>query len=305
MAPVGRRTVVSPRTTLATTTATIPTMDFGNPGIVRNAPRMSSVMQSADQPSTSIIGSQQHSSDQAFMTATGRMVGTTIATNPYQMAPPGRQRVSQSPVCINPPPSVSRCSPGHSSEARTAVPFPPPPQAVLVDSQSQPDSRLLTSIITCEQLHHQLTQAQQDRSLYEKMYGETYQVQLCQFGLKDHFNIEKRKKRRTGDEAKYEYVLNAKFSGPNMGPPILSGRVDNSILEPHFRLNPCDMRSLQKRDKNLANDYVREGGRSVYAQMQTLATYIVTLDMTPEEFFMECRSLTDGTRPVLLLRQRL
>jgi hypothetical protein len=189
--------------------------------------------------------------------------------------------------------------------------------------------------VSFAQLYEQLTRAQQDRSLYQQMYGQVYRVQLQQYGPKEYFNIDKCKKRSKQDDRKvreftwfafsvfdfflthfgplhcsycsshqYEYVMGAKFHGGS-GTTVLSCRVDSTILEPHFKLPPTEMRNLNKTDKDMANNLVREGGRAVQVLTQSIAPYEVSLLLSPDEFFAQPTALDNGKNPVLVLRKRL
>lgn len=102
--------------------------------------------------------------------------------------------------------------------------------------------------------------------------------------------------------------MGAKFQGVQQqqaGP--ITCKVDSSVLEPHFAKAPGEMRKLNKEDKAQAQELVREGGRKVQAETQTAGYYLVSLNLSPEEFFRDANNVPplDGKEQVLLLQRCL
>ena len=239
---------------------------------------------------TAILNQQQAQSSQQSL--------VTSHVNPYS-----RTRAMPPPLVRGAATQTAAQSGSTTSTSAALSPRPLPAPATITTSQSTPPP----TKITFAKLHEQLVRAQQDPSLYQQMYQTDYAVQLVQVGLKDYFNIEKRKDRRKSDaHSKYEYVLRAKFADHTAAhAAALGAKVASSILEPHFSLSPADMRSLSKQDKARANELVRDGGRHVHAQLSSSNVYQVSLYLTPTEFFGQPEQPALEQRQYILLLSKI
>lgn len=194
-------------------------------------------------------------------------------------------------------------------------PVHPIPRHTSPEAISSEDSSAVTShvvippfqdTVSFEWLCEELSKARSDHSYYTTLYGRTLFVELQQEGPKTYFNIHKRSKKaqsqgcKDENKSKHEYVMDAKFRGPKRSAMHLCCRLDSAILEPHFPLSASEMRSLNKSNKDKSNELVREGGRLVQVQTQSLNLYEATPFPSPEDF----ASLKE-TDPVLFLRKVL
>jgi RecQ mediated genome instability protein len=153
--------------------------------------------------------------------------------------------------------------------------------------------------LSFEEMVHLLYRITRDRSLYEKYQDHIFVIPAKMKGRHVYFNIEKRKKRGKGDD-KYEYVMTSQFTGTMQPPQLLTVIVTDAILRPHFKLGPGEMRQLSREDRIASQKLVDEGGTSVIAELSTLRSWEVCLNVPAEEFF--CKPILEIDQSQAILR---
>jgi hypothetical protein len=173
------------------------------------------------------------------------------------------------------------------------------PLSTLNEISSQDSIGRFREPLSFEEMVHLLHRLIRDRNLYEKYQDHIFVIPAKMKGRHVYFNIEKRKKRQKGDE-KYEYVMTSQFTGTMQPSQLLTVIVTDSILRPHFQLGPGEMRQLSREDRIASQKLVDEGGASVIAELSTLRSWEVCLNVPAEEFF--CKPILELDQSQAILR---
>ena len=145
-----------------------------------------------------------------------------------------------------------------------------------------------------------------DRELYQQNERKVFVVPAKMRGSHLYFNIEKNpryhKKRST--ESKYQYVMTSHFGGSD--PTMMTVRVADRVLRPHFPLDAGEMRKLNREDRQRSQRLVRDGGLSVKESLTKLAPWQLQMLHTAQDYFDTVRHNNNNSdqTPLVLVLQR-